>query len=145
MPFSEQNTWARSHATPELIGWAMDLSEEERASLIVSMPHDAWTSEEQNRYAAILVVIADRDELGLSNADLELVPGRSLPGLLPESAPKMTMPEVLRTPIDELVEELAELTDRISGMGNLDETELRRLGVLWTAVNILKDPGPGPT
>lgn len=140
MTRGDENLWARSRASSELIAWAMDLSEEERAELIDSMPSSSWTRDDQARYAAILVVIADREELGLPNGGLAFLPGRPLAGLPPESAPEMTFPQLLATPFEEIVDELTELTDRVAGMGGLSDLELQRLGILWTALTILKDP-----
>ena len=140
MALDDENVWARSRASSEDLAWAMDLSESERAALIDSMPSSTWSREDQARYAAILVVIADREELGLANPGLAVMPGRPLPGLPPESAPEMTFPQLLATPIDEILDELRELTDRVAGAGGLSAAELQRLGILWTALTILKDP-----
>lgn len=140
MALNDQNAWARSRAREDDIAWAMDLTESERATLVESMPSTTWSRADQARYAAVLVVVADRDELGLDNAGLATFPGRALPGLSPESAPETTFPQLLATPIDEIVEELNELKMRAADTGGLSAGELSRLGLLWTALTILKDP-----
>jgi hypothetical protein len=137
---SESNDWARSRAQSEMIAWAMDLSEQERASLVGALPTAGWSHEEQARFAALLVVIADREEIGLSNEGLETYPGPVIPGVPADASPPMTLPEILATPIEELLSELTELTDDVVGLGVASEPEMRRLGVLWMALTILKEP-----
>lgn len=135
-----QNSWAQAHALIEDVAWAMDLSEEERAELIESMPSATWTRQDQGRYAALLVVVADRDELGLPNSGLRLYPDAMLPGFPAESAPHVTLPEILATPVERLMFEASTLSDDVVRLGTLGEHEMTRLAVLWTALAILREP-----
>jgi hypothetical protein len=118
----------------------MDLSEDERAELIESMPSATWTRQEQGRYAALLVVIADREELGLPNSGLRLYPDATLPGFPSYSAPQLTLPEILATPVEKLMFEATTLSDDVVRSGTLGEQEMTRLAVLWTALAILREP-----
>lgn len=127
------------------IAWAMDLSEAERAELIDSMPSPTWARHDQARYAALLVVIADRDELGLPNEGLRTYPDASLPGLPSFAAPQVTLPEILATPIEALVAEVSALTGDVVRLGALSEADMTRLAILSIALGILKAPDDDPS
>ena len=122
----------------------MDLSEDERANCLESMPTATWTRQDQARYAAILVVIADRDEIGLTNAGLKRYPDTIIPGLPAPTGPTVTLPEILTTPISQLVAEVTALTKAVVRVGALGPDEMTRLAILSIAIGILKDPSPGP-
>jgi hypothetical protein len=128
----EYDRWRRGHATPESIAWAIDLSDGERVAALMTLAHLGWSTEEQAKFAAIWLVIADRRNIALA-----------LAGACPRGAPWQDLDvaadllgDVMREPLSDLIAELEREVTRFRRGEPFTDAETERLGALWAVLNI---------
>jgi hypothetical protein len=132
-------TWSRGHATPEAIAWAMDLSEGERLKALMTLAHLEWTADEQAKFAAIWIVIADRRALAFAAAGG--APTLKVRAEQPSRDCSFSLNDALELPSDELHGELESFVGHYRTGTHFSDEATERLGILWAALNIREGIG----